>query len=90
MCRDLADAMGRQRGAPQSEDGFNIYDGAQMVFKQSPWSVLTLLRMVRRWGLSYFRLAERQDRAVARSLVPLPSRANGISAHFTQELRRPA
>ena len=55
MCRDLADAMGLQRVAPQSEDGFNIYDGAQMVFKQSPWSVVTLLRMVRRWGLSYFR-----------------------------------
>ena len=55
MCRDLADAMGLQRVAPQSEDGFNIYDGTQIVFKQSAWTVVTLLRMVRRWGLSYFR-----------------------------------
>ena len=47
--------MGLQRVAPQSEDGVNIYDGTQIVFKQSPWNVVTLLRMVRRWGFSYFR-----------------------------------
>lgn len=32
-----------------------IFDGQNFVFNQSSWSVITLYRMVRRYGLAYFR-----------------------------------
>ena len=41
-------------GKGDTEKLFSIYDGNKIVFRQSSWSVLTLGRMIWRYGLSYF------------------------------------
>ena len=41
-------------GAGSKDDCFAIYDGQQFVFNQSSWKVVTLYRMLRRYGLAYF------------------------------------
>ena len=57
--RDAADKLGLKRVPPvgSSEDLFSIYDGSRFVFRQSPWSVVTLWRMVQRYWLTYFTFA---------------------------------
>lgn len=54
--RDAADKLGLKRVPPvgSSEDLFSIYDGSRFVFRQSPWSIITLWRMVQRYWLTYF------------------------------------
>jgi hypothetical protein len=60
--RDLAEKVGLWRTEPGgsssgAEDSnlFSIYDGTRFVFNESEWTLVTLWRMLMRYGLSYFR-----------------------------------
>ena len=45
--RHLADAMGLERQAVGSDSGqVAIYDGRSFVFRESPWTLVTLCRML--------------------------------------------
>ena len=53
ICRDAADDLGLKRAPakdPANPEPFAVYDGQHFVFNQSAWSVVTLYRMLRRYG----------------------------------------
>ena len=55
----LADAAGLERIVPATDrpDGlFAIFDGTGFVFRQSPWSLLTLIRLIWHYGFSFWGL----------------------------------
>lgn len=55
--RDAADQLGLERVPPEgsSEDLFSIWDGSKFVFKSSPWSLVSLWRLISRYWLMYFK-----------------------------------
>ena len=55
--RDAADQLGLKRVPPEgsSEDLFSIWDGSKFVFKSSPWSLISLWRLISRYWLMYFK-----------------------------------
>lgn len=60
MARQLAGEAGlsiKELGDGGGQDLFAIFDGHSLVFKQSQWSLLTLIRLWWRYGFSYWRLS---------------------------------
>ncbi|KAK9917016.1 hypothetical protein WJX75_010018 [Coccomyxa subellipsoidea] len=52
--RELADRMGLERERPGVDGSqISIFDGRHFVFNESSWSLVTLYRMLERYGLSY-------------------------------------
>ncbi len=59
VCRFLAGEAGLslKESSRGGDDGLlAVFDGTQLVFRQSQWGLLTLIRMLWRYGLSYFQL----------------------------------
>lgn len=57
LMRDLAAAAGLEREQPGAGEGaglFAVYDGRELVFAESPWRILTLIRLLWRYWLSWF------------------------------------
>ena len=60
--RDFADKLsqessGRTQRTAVKDSGLTaIFDGKHFVFNESAWTVVNLINMVRRYGISYFRL----------------------------------
>lgn len=66
-CRDLADELGLKRllpGAGRPDAPFSIHDGTRFVFHESSWTVVTLYRMISRYGLSYLWLERAAQRVL--------------------------
>ena len=55
-------------GGGDKEQRFSIYDGKRFVFSQSSWQLVTLYRMLRRWGLSYFTFKAAPEEMLTRFL----------------------
>lgn len=55
--RDAADKLELKRVPPEgsTEDVFSIFNGSKLVFQESPWSFVTLYRIIRRYWLTYFK-----------------------------------
>lgn len=57
MLRDLAAAAGLEREQPDAGEGpglFAVYDGRELVFAESRWRILTLIRLLWRYWLGWF------------------------------------
>ena len=56
-CRFLAGEAGLSLHDISDSDGrLAVFDGTQLVFKESEWRLLTLVRLLWRYGLAYFQL----------------------------------
>ncbi|GAB4820077.1 hypothetical protein N2152v2_007123 [Parachlorella kessleri] len=49
-----------------SDSRLAVFDGSQLVFKESEWRLLTLLRLLWRYGLAYYQLRSHPSRMFAR------------------------
>ncbi|KAL4428033.1 hypothetical protein ABPG75_002122 [Micractinium tetrahymenae] len=57
LMRDLTAAAGLEREQPSAGEGaglFAVYDGRELVFAESTWRILTLIRLLWRYWLSWF------------------------------------
>lgn len=62
--RDLADAAGLEREEPPGAGGLTaVYDGRELVFQESPWRLLTVIRLLWRYWLSWWMLRAAPARA---------------------------
>ena len=92
MCRDWTDRLSLQRvpvsgSKSKTPDApLALYDGQQFVFNQSSWAVVTLYRMVRRYGLSYYLFKSAPNTMVKRFLQYYQLQAGGFSAKTPQQL----
>jgi len=61
--RELADQMGLERVALGSDGSqVSIWDGRNFLFSESPWSIITLYRMVQRRAAPSDQISVRQLR----------------------------
>jgi hypothetical protein len=54
LMKDLAAAAGLEVEEPPADGLLALYDGRQLVFAESQWRILTLIRMLLRYWLSWF------------------------------------
>ena len=82
--RDFADKLsqessGRTQRTAVKDSGLTaIFDGKHFVFNESAWTVVNLINMVRRYGISYFRL-----RSGPRSMLRRYVRLYELQARFS-------
>ncbi|BDA40407.1 Prenylcysteine oxidase [Coccomyxa sp. Obi] len=85
--REMADEMGLKRerlGGDGNE--VSIFDGKQFVFNESSWTVVTLFRMLQRYGLSYFYMRQGPQIMLQRFLKLYALQAEGKAFGTPEEL----
>jgi hypothetical protein len=54
LVKDLAAAAGLECVSPPSDGLLAVYDGKELVFEQSTWGIVSLLRLILRYGFSWW------------------------------------
>lgn len=90
--RDWTDKLGLTRipsggsGSKTPDTPFALFNGHQFVFNQSSWTAVTLYRLIRRYGLSYFWFKSGPKAMVQRFLQYYPAQTGEYAAQTPEEL----